>query len=44
MHFQRQHSHIWLCPDGTLHALGETYAAALAAWCVVAEHSREVAL
>jgi hypothetical protein len=41
-HWQRQHSHIWLCADGELHALGETYEAALAGRCVLTEHSEVV--
>jgi hypothetical protein len=39
MHWQRQHSHVWLSPDGALTALGETYAAALAGWAVLSEHT-----
>jgi hypothetical protein len=42
MHWRRQHSHIWLTPDGQLWPLGKTYASALAGWAVLAEHSQEV--
>jgi hypothetical protein len=39
MHWQRRHVHVWLAPDGELYPLGETYAAARAAWSMLSEHS-----